>query len=935
MWKNDEIIQVFADAYHEAALANAEMRNATEALEAIRSALLERQDSFRVWDKIDEQIGQAEVNCLQPVLITLRNRFERQLFKSEIARLHEVFRQDPQTGWIDWLRKYAEALSFWRLRFCSALAEESFPFKPPTDQEAEMVRRSTRLVLHERWPETCQLFVYLGEQALIPNELRAKFHVTVAEILLYYLMKADKAAEHLRRAKELGPHEARVLYGWGVYWLEQKETERAKDYFQSAIEADPHLEVAYASMGDCYERQEDLHAAEEWYQQTLKIASGNSIGYLRLMRHYGEPDSFLKHKEKILSLVRRAIAVAPEDEYSIYLEIGYIYQKNKEYKEAHQWFDKAIKLDTSRLSGYINRGYAYIQEEKYDQALIAFQKAIEVAPETFDGYWGMSLIHERLGNLEEALHWYEESLRRRQEWEGTIRGNIGSIKWKLGKHDEALKELVDALQLEPGNETLTSHLLRFAIDLYQTLDDEDGALRLYADMRRIKGESYEANYQNLVGNVKYYFGKYEEAVDAYDKAIKANPKEAVYHSNLADAWEKLEIPGKRVNAIENAVSALKRARDRDPKNIQYQERLENLQRKKSIITSFGEKYLDLPLTVTPIAIEVAGDLLPYVVRSEDGELSSKIVTILDDMRKRILEELGVRIPGVKFRHDETLQNGTYVVKLMEIPVVEERISVEKKLFPGSWSKLSQLQINAEQAVNPRTGDEACWVLEKDWKNLESARLGLWDVIEYPIRHLEAILRKNLREFVSYQEVDNRVSASSTDVCRQILDSSESFTSLVQVLKALVSEEVPITAFEHICEKFASLYDAKMHVTTIAERLRSLPDICKNLPGNNDRFSFYQLGQRLETFIQQSFQVEGNQPILSMRPEDCKNVLTTVREEVGSQRNIALLVEKAELRPLLRKLIELEFPQIPVLSQQELLPELEGRVIGEIELEKTR
>ena len=60
-------------------------------------------------------------------------------------------------------------------------------------------------------------------------------------------------------------------------------------------------------------------------------------------------------------------------------------------------------------------------------------------------------------------------------------------------------------------------------------------------------------------------------------------------------------------------------------------------------------------------------------------------------------------------------------------------------------------------------------------------------------------------------------------------------------------------------------------------------------------------------------------------------MRAVRDKAGSQKHVAIIVEKAKLRPFVRRLIGSEFPNIPVLSRQELLPDMEDRIIGVIDL----
>jgi type III secretory pathway component EscV len=77
--------------------------------------------------------------------------------------------------------------------------------------------------------------------------------------------------------------------------------------------------------------------------------------------------------------------------------------------------------------------------------------------------------------------------------------------------------------------------------------------------------------------------------------------------------------------------------------------------------------------------------------------------------------------------------------------------------------------------------------------------------------------------------------------------------------------------------------------------------------------------------------------LAIEPDRHRELLDALRTEISSfdaRTRLALVVEDAELRPFLREMIKQEWPSIPVLSTGELLPALEIRVAGEIELHRS-
>jgi tetratricopeptide (TPR) repeat protein len=927
MWTSDKIIHFIADAYYNATFANVDMRNVTEALESLRGIMLKERNIFKIWDSLDDQIGQASSDRLQSVLISIRNRFEKQVIKREVTRLEKVFKQNPQSGWKAWLKTYVEALTFWRVRFCYDLTNAQLPFSTNKEPEIEKFRKISLLSLHQRWAETYNFYLYLAELKIIPDVQRAKLYVALGEIQLYHLLNSTKALKFFKYAEELTPKEGRICYGLGEYWLNEKNFEMAKNYFQKAIENAPYQTHGYVGMGNYYEKLDNLNAAEEWYRKAIKTRSGESDGYVGLIRVYGNPLLFETHKELIEPLIKKTIAVNPAGEYQVYLEVGYIYQKNMNYDQAHQWFQKAIDLDKTRIDGYISKGYAYILQGKYDQVSSVFQKAIKLAPEAYDGYWGMAWFHAQQEHWKKALHFYKESLKRHPEGELKIKAKIILVKWNIKPYVRAIKDLIGMLSSEPNNEFILDSLIQIAKAYYKEHENIDLALHIFGEIRKIKGESYEPKYQNYVGNIKYYYSQYEEAVKAYRKAIVCDPNDIIYHSNLAGAYREWKKWSKAIKEVKikykldndwdeynkemgriyneqgneyyikgdfkNAISSVKEAINWDPQNTTYTERLNEIK----FASHFGEQFIERYPVVTPIAMEVAENLLPYVYAEGNKEsmLSNMFADCLEKMRGRILDETGVRIPGIRFRGNETeLPEGTYNIIINEISIKKGSISLEKGLFPDKLKELIDQRIT---------------------------------------RELEKILRSNLSEFFGHQEIMLMLlDCQISDVYDQMQKTPERLSELAYVIRSLLDEEVPIKAFEKIVKKFLHLREKGKDLLTIIEAIRSHPDVRNSLPGNNINYFYHQLGRHFEEIIEGSINSDSSKSILIMKPEDCMDSLTYIRNHVDTQRNMAILVKNANIRPFVKKLIDIEFPDIPVLSKSELQPYLKNHIEEEIEWE---
>jgi flagellar biosynthesis component FlhA len=157
---------------------------------------------------------------------------------------------------------------------------------------------------------------------------------------------------------------------------------------------------------------------------------------------------------------------------------------------------------------------------------------------------------------------------------------------------------------------------------------------------------------------------------------------------------------------------------------------------------------------------------------------------------------------------------------------------------------------------------------------------------------------------------------------------------VRVLRALVDEMVPINAFDPLCTAFLEKARQGANLDEILRTLRSLPEIRPFIPGNNREGRFLALSAAIEEQIANGLQEHGDEFLLAIRPEATQKILSAVRTKVGSAPRTAasaLVVKNPLIRRYVRRLTELEFPALPVLSSTELDAGAEGKVMQTIEL----
>jgi len=352
----------------------------------------------------------------------------------------------------------------------------------------------------------------------------------------------------------------------------------------------------------------------------------------------------------------------------------------------------------------------------------------------------------------------------------------------------------------------------------------------------------------------------------------------------------------------------------------------------------GQAQQMLPV-VTPIALEVAANLIPLV---EDAEGENKFLgEMIPMMRDGLFYELGVKFPGIRVRGNETdLPDGTYIIMINEIPLVSGNVALDKVLVNDTVDRLTLLNIKGEEAVNPANGSECAWIPAQYSDVAEQAGLTTWDASGYMVLHLSSVLRKNSAEFVGIQEVQNmleQLEQAFPALVKEVVPKAVSPFQLTDILRRLVEEEISIRDLRSILQALAEWGQVENDTVMLTEYVRNALKryISHKYTRGGNTLVVYLLDPQIEETVRSSIQHTQSGSYLALEPEITQEILTAVRNEVGNLPPTAqnpVILTTMEIRRYYRKLVELEFPHLAVLSYQELSPDMNIQPIARISLE---
>jgi len=341
--------------------------------------------------------------------------------------------------------------------------------------------------------------------------------------------------------------------------------------------------------------------------------------------------------------------------------------------------------------------------------------------------------------------------------------------------------------------------------------------------------------------------------------------------------------------------------------------------------------------VTPIALEVAADLVPLV---DDTGGSNFLGELIPMMRDGLFYELGVRYPGLRVRgNDGDLPPGSYIIMVNEIPLVMGTVDKNKCLVNDTPDRLRLLGIDADPAQNPANGNACGWINMDQRKLAEDAGLTTWDAPGYIVLHLSAVLRKNAAEFVGIQETQNmleQLEQAFPALVKEVVPKAVSPFQLTDILRRLVEEEISIRDLRNIPQALAEWGPVENDTVMLTEYVRAALKryISHKYTRGQSTLIVYLLDPQIEETVRSSVQHTSSGSYLALEPEITQEILAAVRNEVGNLPPSAqqpVVLTTMEIRRYFRKLVELEFPHLAVLSYQELSPEMNIQPIARISL----
>ncbi|MBZ9906303.1 tetratricopeptide repeat protein [Mesorhizobium sp. BR115XR7A] len=228
-------------------------------------------------------------------------------------------------------------------------------------------------------------------------------------------------------------------------------------YLQYALALKPDSDAALVQLAAVAEQLKNGEGAIALYRRIPDSSPLKEISDLQLGLNLADLD---RHDEAITHL--KAFVEAHPNDMRAYLALGGVYSSKEDFRSAANLYDKAVEVlktpTAANWNIFYQRGIAYERLKEWPKAEPNFRKALELQPDQPQvlNYLGYSWVDMNT-NLKEGLEMIQKAVDLRPS-DGYIVDSLGWAYFRLGRFDDAVREMERAVSLKPEDPVLNDHL---------------------------------------------------------------------------------------------------------------------------------------------------------------------------------------------------------------------------------------------------------------------------------------------------------------------------------------------------------------------------------------------------------------------------------------------------------------------------------------------
>ncbi|MEG0370834.1 MAG: flagellar biosynthesis protein FlhA [Clostridium sp.] len=339
------------------------------------------------------------------------------------------------------------------------------------------------------------------------------------------------------------------------------------------------------------------------------------------------------------------------------------------------------------------------------------------------------------------------------------------------------------------------------------------------------------------------------------------------------------------------------------------------------------------LSVEPLEIEIGYGLIPLADQTSGGDLLDRITGV----RRQCAVEMGIIVQPIRIRDNLQLATNEYSIKVKSTVIAKGEILCNHYLAIDSLGE--GIPIQGITTVEPTFGLPAVWIPDTKKEEAEIMGITVVDPTTVLVTHLGEIIKKHAHELLGRQEVKmliDNIQENYSAVVEELIPNLLTIGDVQKVLQNLLKERVPVRDLVTILESLAdnAITTKDIELLTEYSRFSLARTICRTLVDENNVVKVTAVDMNLEQIIGDSIQksFQGSYPALN--PEITQKIFETITNIINTTEFLngqPIILCSPRIRPAFRKLTEIVFPNITILSMNEIPTDVQIETVGMVSI----
>jgi type III secretion protein V len=333
----------------------------------------------------------------------------------------------------------------------------------------------------------------------------------------------------------------------------------------------------------------------------------------------------------------------------------------------------------------------------------------------------------------------------------------------------------------------------------------------------------------------------------------------------------------------------------------------------------------------PIILDISqgiGESLAYDVLNDE----------LSDLRRALYFDLGLPFPGINIRPNPNLSGLSYILNVNEIPMSHGELIPNKVIARDSPTNLAMLGVEVTEGDAFLPGIAPLWVDAAQADALAKVGTSTMSHARILAYHLSLVLSRHASTFLGMQETKyllDKMEERAPDLVREATRLLP-VQRIAEIFQRLIQEQISIRDQRSILEALIEWSPKEKDSVMLTEYVRAAlkRQISYMYSHGQNMLPAILMDPSVEETVRKAIRQTSSGAFLALDPDTSRRLIEGVKNAFASQTKAAqkpVLLASMDIRRYVRRLIEGQVYDLPVVAYQELTPEISVQPVSRVRL----